>query len=74
MNDRSETTTGSKNGNHSPSDKFETEKGYSGPSFPYFPKIFSVGVCEWWYDHMVAIILGLYAAAFCLSVLSLPGP
>ena len=66
--------TGSKNGNHRPSANSETEKGYADPFFPNFPTDILVGECAWCYDHVVAIILGLYAAAFCLSVVSLPGP
>ena len=44
LNNRFETTTGSKSGNHSPSGNSETKKGYSDPCFKNFPTYFLVGV------------------------------
>ena len=74
LNIRFETIRGRKKGKYSPSGDFERKKGYSNPFFPNFPTDFLFGMGEWWYDHMVDDILCGDAAAFCLSVLSLPGP
>ncbi len=42
--------------------------------FPNFPTDFLFGMGESWYYHMIDDVPCADAAAFCLSVLSLPGP
>ena len=60
--------------NHSPSGDSEQKKGYSNPFFSNFPTDFLFGMSEWWFNHMIDDVLGVDAAAFFLSVLSLAGP
>ena len=74
LNHMFETVIGKKKRNHNPNGHSETRIGYSNPFFQNFPTDFLFGTGEKWYDHMIDNVLCVDAAAFCLSVVNLPGP